>query len=154
MPVSYTGDVEGWIDTMDKSLPPLKNFILPGATELSAVLHCARTVSKICVCVCFPVFVTCVAWVCFSAQELPSPHPSWCPAHGLQTCRRAERRLVELNATDAVDAEAMKLVNRSAGALLSFSNHHHDPLPHFRVAFTLAPHWFACLPQSRSAHTH
>ena len=55
MPVSYTGDVEGWIDTMDKSLPPLKNFILPGATELSAVLHCARTVSKIHVCVCvFP----------------------------------------------------------------------------------------------------
>lgn len=35
--------LEGWIDAAVASAPPLRNFILPGGTELSARLHLART---------------------------------------------------------------------------------------------------------------
>ncbi|EGD75056.1 hypothetical protein PTSG_12477 [Salpingoeca rosetta] len=46
VPASYTEDLEGWIDAMTQTLPPLKNFILPGGTELGAALHCARTACR------------------------------------------------------------------------------------------------------------
>lgn len=40
------GDLEKCIDQMWEPLPPMKNFILPGGTELAARLHVARTVCR------------------------------------------------------------------------------------------------------------
>lgn len=40
------GELESLIDTMDGSLPPLKNFILPGGCAAAAALHLARAVSR------------------------------------------------------------------------------------------------------------
>jgi|SRR6056297_561773 len=38
--------LESEIDTMNKTLEPLRSFILPGGTELAAYLHLCRTVSR------------------------------------------------------------------------------------------------------------
>ena len=38
--------LEDAIDRFDRELPPLRNFILPGGSELAAQLHMARTVCR------------------------------------------------------------------------------------------------------------
>jgi cob(I)alamin adenosyltransferase len=38
--------LEGWIDTLDASLPPLRRFILAGGAPAGAALHLARTVCR------------------------------------------------------------------------------------------------------------
>ena len=38
--------LEGWIDALDGSLPPLRRFILAGGTPAGASLHIARTVCR------------------------------------------------------------------------------------------------------------
>jgi len=42
----YTQRLEPEIDEMTGTIPPLKEFILPGGTQVSAVLHHARTVCR------------------------------------------------------------------------------------------------------------
>jgi cob(I)alamin adenosyltransferase len=44
-----SGDVarlEGWIDELDATLPPLRRFVLPGGSQPGAILHVARTVCR------------------------------------------------------------------------------------------------------------
>ena len=43
---SHTERLEQEIDAMEKELPPLKTFILPGGTRASSLIHLARTVSR------------------------------------------------------------------------------------------------------------
>lgn len=38
--------LEGWIDRLDASLPPLRRFILPGGSMPGALLHLARAVCR------------------------------------------------------------------------------------------------------------
>lgn len=38
--------LEGWIDTLERDLPPLRRFILPGGTAAGALLHVARTTCR------------------------------------------------------------------------------------------------------------
>ena len=43
---AHVAEVEHWIDVIDAGNVPMKNFILPGGTELAARLHVARTVCR------------------------------------------------------------------------------------------------------------
>ena len=43
---SYIDRLEAWCDEFNDSLVPLKSFVLPGGSALSALLHVARTVSR------------------------------------------------------------------------------------------------------------
>ena len=38
--------LEGWIDALERELPPLRRFILPGGSQGGAALHVARTVCR------------------------------------------------------------------------------------------------------------
>jgi cob(I)alamin adenosyltransferase len=42
----YIDRLEGWCDEYNEPLTPLKSFILPGGTALSALLHVARTAAR------------------------------------------------------------------------------------------------------------
>lgn len=76
--------LEGWIDTLQSELPPLRRFILAGGRPVGALLHLSRTV-----------------------------------------CRRAERRVVSLGATE-VDPQVVIYLNRLSDLLFVMaraSNH-------------------------------
>jgi cob(I)alamin adenosyltransferase len=38
--------LEGWIDLLEKGLPPLRRFILAGGSRAGAILHVARTICR------------------------------------------------------------------------------------------------------------
>lgn len=42
----HVADLEELIDRLNKSLPPLKNFVLPGGSTVAAQLHVARTICR------------------------------------------------------------------------------------------------------------
>jgi cob(I)alamin adenosyltransferase len=44
--VEHVHALEQWIDTIDATLPPLRQFILPGGSMASAQLHVARSVTR------------------------------------------------------------------------------------------------------------
>lgn len=46
LPAPRVEEMESWMDAADTAIPPLRNFILPGGTELAARLHLARTVCR------------------------------------------------------------------------------------------------------------
>lgn len=46
LPDGSADKIETWIDTLDKDLEPLKNFILPAGAEIAAWTHVARTVCR------------------------------------------------------------------------------------------------------------
>ncbi|HSM05967.1 MAG TPA: cob(I)yrinic acid a,c-diamide adenosyltransferase [Longimicrobiales bacterium] len=46
LPVDRVQEMEGWIDTSDGELAPLRAFILPGGTPGAAALHVARTICR------------------------------------------------------------------------------------------------------------
>lgn len=46
LPKGRIETLESNIDSADKSLEPLKSFILPGGSRKAAALHCARTVCR------------------------------------------------------------------------------------------------------------
>jgi len=41
-----TSRLEGWIDALEETLPPLRHFILAGGSPAGAALHVARTVCR------------------------------------------------------------------------------------------------------------
>jgi len=43
---SHTKELERWIDALEKDLPKLTNFLLPGGTPASAFLHLARAICR------------------------------------------------------------------------------------------------------------
>ncbi len=69
-------ELEESIDTLNASLEPLKEFILPGGTKTAAYCHLARTV-----------------------------------------CRRAERKLIQLNRTEKVTEVSLQYLNRLSDLL-------------------------------------
>lgn len=76
LPQTRVEDLEEAIDTLNDSLEPLKEFILPGGTKAAAYCHLARTV-----------------------------------------CRRAERKLIELNRAESVTAVSLQYINRLSDLL-------------------------------------
>lgn len=76
LPQSRVDDLESAIDSLNETLTPLKEFILPGGTKAAAYCHLARTV-----------------------------------------CRRAERKLIELNRTEKVTEISLKYLNRLSDLL-------------------------------------
>jgi len=46
VPAAWAADLEADIDRIDRALPPLQAFILPGGSEVAARLHHARTVCR------------------------------------------------------------------------------------------------------------
>ena len=42
----YTNQLEQWVDQMDETLPPLKNFILPGGHIVASNIHICRSITR------------------------------------------------------------------------------------------------------------
>jgi cob(I)alamin adenosyltransferase len=72
----HLGQLDGWLAEYNATLPPLKEFILPGGSRAAALAHVCRTV-----------------------------------------CRRAERAIVALGQTEAINAAPRQYVNRLSDLL-------------------------------------
>jgi cob(I)alamin adenosyltransferase len=42
----HVAEIEGWIDQIDGQNEPLRNFVMPGGSEMAARLHMARTICR------------------------------------------------------------------------------------------------------------
>lgn len=85
MPKVEQSDIEAleqWMDEMNESLPELKNFILPGGSEVAAAAHICRTI-----------------------------------------CRRAERRVVELDLSNEHYQMIVPYLNRLSDAFFVLSRY-------------------------------
>jgi cob(I)alamin adenosyltransferase len=80
VPAARVIEMERWIDEAETTLPPLREFILPGGSEGAAALHVARTV-----------------------------------------CRRAEREVVALGRSEALDPMVLTYLNRLSDLLFTFA---------------------------------
>jgi cob(I)alamin adenosyltransferase len=78
----HSARLESWIDEASAAIPPLKAFILPGGTVLSAHLHVGRTI-----------------------------------------CRRAERAVVTLAGTSAMNPQVLIYLNRLSDLLFAWARH-------------------------------
>ncbi len=43
---THVKEIEKWIDTLERVLPPLTAFILPGGSKAGSLLHFARTITR------------------------------------------------------------------------------------------------------------
>ena len=75
-------DLESHIDKLNKDLPELKNFIIPGGLKTSSYSHVCRSI-----------------------------------------CRRAERKISELNKDISVDSNILAYVNRLSDFFFILSRH-------------------------------
>jgi len=78
LPAGRVAEMEQWINDADRTLEPLRAFILPGGSPGGAALHLARTI-----------------------------------------CRRAERRVVALAATETIEPLIVTLLNRLSDYLFT-----------------------------------
>lgn len=46
VPAAWSAELEAEIDAMERELPPLESFILPGGSPAAAALHLARTICR------------------------------------------------------------------------------------------------------------
>ena len=46
LPAARVPEMENWIDEMDRELPPLERFVIPGGAPGAAALHMARTACR------------------------------------------------------------------------------------------------------------
>ncbi len=116
----HVAGLEKWIDEIDLKVDPLKNFILPGGTILSAHLHLAR-------CVCRRAERAIVA---LQSTQAPTNNSELCEREGEAPIRlsrlegatqaptnNAERAIVALQLKEPINTDVVVYLNRLSDLL-------------------------------------